>query len=125
MLCLKDNDHVTAAHASTLVKLSEEPNSMESPPTATVARRAKSYSDFYRVVKAQLAKESKQVKEKEQFLFHPTAAVNYGLNFESMCDTYEDELLDSSQEVFRYASFNQATLVREMLIRVVGSIKIS
>jgi conserved oligomeric Golgi complex subunit 3 len=111
MLRLKDNDHPTAAHANTLINLSEEPSSIKSPPTATVARRAKSYSDFYRVVKAQLAKESKQIKEREQFLFHPTAAVNYGLNFESMYDTYEDELLDSSQEGFQYASFNQATVV--------------
>lgn len=112
MLRLKDNDHPAAAHVNALINLSEEPNLIKSPPTATVARRAKSYSDFYRVVKAQLAKESKQVKEKEQFLFHPTAAINYGLNFESMCDAYEDELLDSSQEVFRYASFNQATAMR-------------
>lgn len=111
MLCLKDTDHPTAAQANTLINLSEEPNSIKSPPTATVARRAKSYSDFYRVVKAQLAKDSKQVKEKEQYLSHPTAVINYGLNFESMYDAYEEELLDSSQEEFQYASFNQATAV--------------
>lgn len=107
-LCLKDNDHSGAAHTNTLINLSEDPSSIRNPPTATVTRRAKSYSDFYRVVKAHLAKESKQIREREQFLSHPTTVSNNGLNFESIYDKYEDELLDSSQEGFQYVFFTSS-----------------
>jgi hypothetical protein len=43
----------------------EEP-SYKGPPEATVARRAKSYTDFYHVARAQITKDAKEIKEKER-----------------------------------------------------------
>jgi hypothetical protein len=68
------------------------------PPKATLARRAKSYSDFYEVVRAQLKKDAKQDKS---FLYEGKEAKT-----ETQCALFyndvEDELLDSSQEEFQY-----------------------
>ncbi|KAI1082405.1 Sec34-like family protein [Whalleya microplaca] len=46
-----------------LEKLLEEPDTPIGPPEPTLTRRAKSYSDFYHVVRAQLSKDKKRRKK--------------------------------------------------------------
>jgi hypothetical protein len=66
-----------------------------------VARRAKSYSDFYQVVRAQLAKDAKKAKERRESVMLARKSVK-AFGIENMIERHEDELLDASQEGFRY-----------------------
>jgi len=83
--------------------LFEELTSIKSPPKATVARRAKSYSDFYRVARAQLLKDSRDIKVEDKEAANREVYKRKGFQFENIYDAHEDELLDASQEEFRYA----------------------
>ncbi|XXH01928.1 hypothetical protein Hte_008290 [Hypoxylon texense] len=49
-----------------LEELFEEPETPIEPPEATLSRRAKSYSDFYHVVRAQLSKDAAAAKKKRK-----------------------------------------------------------
>ncbi|KAK6216460.1 hypothetical protein LQW54_003465 [Pestalotiopsis sp. IQ-011] len=49
-----------------LANLYEEADATEGPPEATLLRRAKSYSDFYHVVRAQIAKDTKKKRKKKR-----------------------------------------------------------
>ncbi len=98
---LQDGDRVNAGQADPLSGLFEEPPAVKSPPQATVARRAKSYSDFYHVVRAHLTKEAKKIKEHERGSVMPVGAIKTGKDFETMYAAYEDDLLDASQEDYQ------------------------
>lgn len=67
-----------------------------------MARRAKSYSDFYHVVRAQLTKDCKKTKQEYRDVETGTKTVKNGLKFERYYETMEDDLLDASQEEFQY-----------------------
>lgn len=70
------------------------------PPEATIARRAKSYSDFYDAATSYLTKETKGAKSKdnvEALVFKSTPRTR-GVRFERL----EDDLLDASHEEFQY-----------------------
>lgn len=98
---LKDGDRVNAGQADPLSGLFEEPPAVKNPPQATVARRAKSYSDFYHVVRSHLTKEAKKIKEYERASVVPVGAIKTGIDFEVMYGAYEDDLLDASQEEYK------------------------
>jgi conserved oligomeric Golgi complex subunit 3 len=91
--------------------LFEETTSVRSPPKATVARRAKSYSDFYRVARAQLLKDSRNIKVKDKGAGSPEVYKKRGFQFENIYDEHEDELLDASQEEFRYAPNHKSSVI--------------
>jgi conserved oligomeric Golgi complex subunit 3 len=100
---IKDGRNATIGHTDPLEGLFEETTRIKSPPKATVARRAKSYSDFYRVARAQLLKDSKITKTNEKEAESREVYKRKGLQFESLYDAHEAELIDASQEEFRYA----------------------
>lgn len=66
------------------------------PPLATVARRAKSYSDFYDVVRAHLKKEKEIERKKSQ------EDISNELEFAEWYMGVEDELLDASHDEYTY-----------------------
>jgi hypothetical protein len=72
------------------------------PPEATVARRAKSYSDFYHVARAQLTKEVKKMKKEERACVVTVGDMPKGLSFEKKYEALEDDLLDASREEYQY-----------------------
>jgi hypothetical protein len=80
------------------------------PPAATVARRAKSYSDFYDVVRAHVRKEYKLEKEKEEekekriSKRQPRTDVEFG----SWYNGVKGELLDASHEEYQYDFAHQS-----------------
>jgi hypothetical protein len=82
------------------MELFEETSGLRGPPEATLARRAKSYSDFYEVVMDYLKKETMKSKSKDvlETFGSGEKSVPFGLQFEEL----EDELLDASQEEFQY-----------------------
>jgi conserved oligomeric Golgi complex subunit 3 len=86
-----------------LAGLFEETTSIKGPPKATVARRAKSYSDFYRVARGQFLKDSRKIKVKDEEGVNCEIYKKRGFQFEDVYDVHEAELLDASQEEFRYA----------------------
>lgn len=67
------------------------------PPPATVARRAKSYSDFYDVVRAHVKREKELERKKEQEL------IGNELQFAGWYGGVHEELLDASHEEYKYA----------------------
>ncbi|KAE9369624.1 Sec34-domain-containing protein [Stipitochalara longipes BDJ] len=82
-----------------IMELFEETSGLKSPPQATLARRAKSYSDFYEVAIDYLKKETKHSKPKDilEIFDSKTDKVPFGLKFEDL----EDDLLDASQEEYQ------------------------
>jgi hypothetical protein len=66
------------------------------PPPATVARRAKSYSDFYNVVRAHVKKEKELERKKSQEL------ISTELAFAEWYGDISEELLDASHEEYQY-----------------------
>jgi hypothetical protein len=85
-----------------LGSLYEENSSTNGPPKATIARRAKSHSDFYHVARAQLTKEAKKLKKEEKEAETFLQSYKGSLVFETQYDLYEDTLLYASQEEFQY-----------------------
>jgi hypothetical protein len=71
------------------------------PPPATVARRAKSYSDFYDVVRAHLKKEHKLEKEKERR--QSNLQLKTDLEFGAWYNGVKGDLLEASHGEYQYA----------------------
>lgn len=64
-------------------------------------RRAKSYTDFYHVVRAQITKDAKRAKKEERETEIPAPTTSASLRFEKTYESYEYELLEASQEEFQ------------------------
>jgi hypothetical protein len=73
----------------------ERPGKLNGPPPATVARRAKSYSDFYTVVRAHLKKEKALEKKKSR------ENLNTELELAEWYGGVNEELLEASHEEYR------------------------
>lgn len=78
----------------------EESAGSKGPPQATLVRRAKSYSDFYDVAMTFLSKDVKTETPRDTMDFDQdnSVAVTMTGRYEDM----EDEILDQSQEEYRY-----------------------
>lgn len=83
-----------------ILELSEEKSILKGPPEATLARRAKSYSDFYDIAVSYLGKESKVEKPRDVFetLERNTEASSVEIHYEDC----EEDILDASQEEYQY-----------------------
>lgn len=79
--------------AETIEDIVEKDNG---PPLATVARRAKSYSDFYDVVRAHLKKEKDLERKKSQ------ENISDELDFVEWYSGVDEELLDASHDDYTY-----------------------
>ncbi|EON68894.1 hypothetical protein W97_08152 [Coniosporium apollinis CBS 100218] len=79
----------------------EEDERKRGPPEATVARRAKSYSDFYHVVRAHTIKERKLEREKRRSRENIREDVKTELDFRRWYNGVHDELLDASHEEYK------------------------
>ena len=74
---------------------------LRGPPPATVARRAKSYTDFYHVARVHITKEIKKLKQEERRPHKaPKNEVEIPQAYTSY-DAYDDQLLDASLEDFQ------------------------
>ncbi|OTA98536.1 hypothetical protein M426DRAFT_325916 [Hypoxylon sp. CI-4A] len=94
-----------------LEQLFEEPETSIDPPEATLNRRAKSYSDFYHVVRAQLSKDAakkrrKKIKERNFDALmidnNERVAKKQG---PPRLEPFDDELIGSSQQEYLYGAY--------------------
>lgn len=84
-----------------ILELFEESPAPNGPPEATLARRAKSYSDFYHVARSYIHKEAAHKEELRSPLERAESdAAN--LLFEDRYDALESSLLDASHEEYQY-----------------------
>lgn len=79
----------------------------QSPPAPTIARRAKSYSDFYDIVRAQMSKDArKKTRKRKDKSWEALALPEPPASAESPCqppfDAYDHELLEASQQEYLY-----------------------
>jgi hypothetical protein len=86
------------------LELYEEIPLSKDPPEATIARRAKSYNNFYEIASGYLQQQIKDdivpdVLDSQQY-----QSINY--QFENWYENCEDDLLDASHEEYRYVSMN-------------------
>lgn len=93
--------------------IEEAPEKDNGPPPATVARRAKSYSDFYDVVRAHLKKERGLERKKSR------ENIANELQFAEWYAAVNEELLDASHEEYRLYH-DQLHLMRTHLDSVIG-----
>ncbi len=79
-----------------IVEASEEQlGKLNGPPPATIARRAKSYSDFYTVVRAHLSKEKALERKKSH------TDISNELEFAEWYGSVNEELLEASHDEYR------------------------
>ncbi|KAJ4365819.1 Golgi transport complex subunit 3 [Neocucurbitaria cava] len=93
--------------------IEEPPTALNGPPPATVARRAKSYSDFYTVVRAHLKKEKALAKKKSR------EDINTELEFAEWYGDVSEDLLEASHEEYRLYQ-NQLQMTRNRLDNIVS-----
>lgn len=83
-----------------------EEDDSNSPPEATLARRAKSYSDFYDIVREQLSKDGPKKKRRRrrdktwEALALPEAGSTVDPYENPLFDDLQDELLEASQQEY-------------------------
>lgn len=94
---LQEKDQADTDPVEVIAEVPEELDIANGPPEATVARRAKSYSDFYDVVRAHIKKEKALGKEKRR----SREALKTELEFRQWYNGVNDELLDASHEQYR------------------------
>ncbi|KAF2261009.1 Sec34-domain-containing protein [Lojkania enalia] len=75
--------------------IDEVPEKDNGPPQATVARRAKSYSDFYSVVRAHMKKEKELERKKSQ------EDISNDLDFAEWYSGLNEKLLEASHEEYK------------------------
>ena len=94
-----------------LGNVAEDVEDINSPPAASLSRRAASYSDFYEVVKAQLHDDGRQRRAKkpsrkdrswEALMLggnaSKSASIDHGVV--TAQDSYDDQLLEGSQREY-------------------------
>ncbi|OCL14825.1 Sec34-domain-containing protein, partial [Glonium stellatum] len=80
-----------------IAEVAEDADRSNGPPKATVARRAKSYSDFYDVVRAHLRKERGLERERRRSRENIKTELDFGEWYSGV----SDELLDASHEEYQ------------------------
>jgi hypothetical protein len=93
---LRQESQADVERAEAIAETVEEaPGKLNGPPPATVARRAKSYSDFYSVVRAHIKKERALEKKKSQ------ENLSTELEFAEWYGNINEELLEASHDEYR------------------------
>jgi hypothetical protein len=80
-----------------MVDIYEVSTGVKGPPQATLAQRAKSYSDFYDVAMSFLSEDSKTDKPRDVFFQKTSSMVTRAISYEDV----EAEILDGSQEEYQ------------------------
>ncbi|KAH7085621.1 Sec34-like family-domain-containing protein [Paraphoma chrysanthemicola] len=100
--------------AEAIAELAEDaPGKLHGPPPATVARRAKSYSDFYSVVRAHLKRERALQRKRSQ------ETLGTELEFAEWYGGISEELLEASHEEYRHYQ-SQLHMTRSHLDNIVA-----
>jgi hypothetical protein len=82
-----------------------DPIAQKSPPAATLARRAKSYSDFYDAVHAYLEKEQKHEKKQRNVLRRRQSGLRTESEFAAWYTGVKSQLEDASHEEYQYVKY--------------------
>ena len=80
------------------MEIFEAESSIKRPPKATLARRAKSYSDFYEAIVGYFDKGAEKEKPKDVLEVFENREIK--VLFEGRYKEYENELLDISHEEY-------------------------
>ncbi|KAI9834233.1 MAG: hypothetical protein M1819_003071 [Sarea resinae] len=97
-----DSSQAIAEPAEEIGDIPEEPELPKDPPEATVARRAKSYSDFYNVVRAQIKKDALGRAQKANENEKPRSGIKTELDLGLWYQDIESNLIDASHEEYQY-----------------------
>ncbi|KAL9078608.1 MAG: hypothetical protein Q9157_002491 [Trypethelium eluteriae] len=84
-----------------VLEISEEGEKLTGPPPATIARRAKSYSDFYNVVRDHMKKEHRAGKSRRR----SRECIKSELQFASWYGGKSNALVDASHEEYKCVGF--------------------
>ena len=100
--CLQEGFHADIPVVEGIAEDVEEPGVSKGPPEATVARRAKSYSDFYEVVRAHIKKERQQYLDNEKEKKRQTREkLQDEVDFERWYSGISQDLLEAGHEEYR------------------------
>ena len=83
-----------------ILEILEDGIDQKGPPIATLAKRAKSYSDFYEVCSSYLGRSAEIYALNDVFI--PSNNSESEISFESNYDRLENDLLDASLEDYQY-----------------------
>lgn len=82
-----------------VLELFEDPSALKGPPKATLAKRAKSYSDFYEAAVSYLTKDLE--KRPQIDVFEIPGSNEIAPCFEGAFEAFEGGLLDASQQEYQ------------------------
>lgn len=117
-MCTQESNQADVDPVEAIPDIVEEPEEDNGPPQATVARRAKSFSDFYDVARAHIKKE--RDLEKQKLKKRSRDQLKTELDFGDWYNGISDELLDASHEEYQYALLTRA-ICCDMCLRAVIS----
>lgn len=92
---------MSSTKTETLNALYEENPTVKNPPQATIARRAKSYSDFYHVARAHLTKDSRRARREEKQKSGLGLENKRSEELEGQYEEQERDLLSATQEEYQ------------------------
>lgn len=91
-------DNQMSDAAAPLMEIFEDHSGLKGPPQATLARRAKSYSDFYEAAVEILGKDATdKPKDVLEVFENRESHIAFGIRYEE----YENDLLDASQDEYQ------------------------
>lgn len=92
----QENPQADLGQTEDLRELPKAPKPSVGPPTATIARRAKSYSDFYVAARSQLKRDAVELGKSQ--LLAPVAGTE--VQFREWFGKIEGELLEAAQGAY-------------------------
>lgn len=97
---MKQGDNQISDATEPIIELFEDTSTLNGPPKATLAKRAKSYSNFYEAAVHYLGSDAD--KKQECDVFEAMASNDANPFFEKSFESYEEELVDASQQEYQY-----------------------
>ena len=97
---MKQGENHVSDPTEPLMELFEDTSALKGPPKATLAKRAKSYSNFYETAVHYLGRGTEKIRELG--VLEATESLEVEACFEKTFQSYEEELLDASQQEFQY-----------------------
>lgn len=110
---IQGNNQALNLHTPMLGIYEDKPLSKD-PPKATLARRAKSYSDFYEIAMAYINKETNEEKAQNE-RDTETEELRTPL-FEERYSTLEDDIVDGSLEEYQYVYASESNPANALTI---------
>jgi hypothetical protein len=100
---VKQGENQISDATEPIIELLEDNSASKGPPKATLAKRAKSYSNFYEAAVHYLGRDGEKIHQFDALESIDSTEIDP--YFERTFECCEDELLDASQQEYQYVDY--------------------